>query len=52
MPSFLMIPSDDEKEWVNIQAATITDQDGNYKLFVAPGTYYLVAYIDDNDPVF
>jgi hypothetical protein len=42
----------DEKDWVNVQATTITDQDGNYKLFVAPGTYYLVAFKDGYDTEF
>lgn len=42
-------PSLDEKDRVNVQATTITDQDGYYKLFVAPGTYYLVAYTDGYD---
>jgi len=48
--------SSDEKDWVNVQATTITDQDGNYKLFVkpvvAPDTYYLVAYKDGYDKEF
>jgi len=40
--------SSDEKDWVNVQATTITDSEGNYQLFVAPDTYtyYLVAYKD------
>jgi len=45
-------PSLDEKDRVNVQASTITDQDGNYKLFVAPGTYYLVGYKDGYDTEF
>jgi len=43
--------STDEKDRVTIQASTITDLDGGYKLFVAPGAYYLVAYADGKDPV-
>jgi hypothetical protein len=50
--SFDNDPSLDEKDRVNIQATTITDQDGSYKLFVAPGTYYLVAYKDGYDKDF
>lgn len=42
----------DEKDRLNIQAITISDQDGNYKLFVAPRTYYLVAYTDGYDTEF
>jgi len=44
--SFDIGASTDEKDWVNVKAATITDANGNYKLFVAPDTYYLVAYKD------
>jgi hypothetical protein len=50
--SFDNDPSLDEKDRVNVQATTITDQDGNYELFVAPGTYYLVAYKDSYDKEF
>jgi hypothetical protein len=44
--------STDEKDWVTIRASTITDRDGRYKLFVAPGTYNLVVYTDGKDPEF
>ena len=34
----------DERDKVIVEAATITDADGNYKLFLAPGNYNLVAF--------
>lgn len=34
----------DERDKVIVEAATITDADGNYKLFLAPGDYNLVAF--------
>jgi Domain of unknown function (DUF4382) len=34
----------DERDEVIVEAATITDADGNYKLFLAPGDYNLVAF--------
>lgn len=34
----------DERNEVIVDAATITDADGNYKLFLAPGAYNLVAF--------
>ncbi len=34
----------DERDKVVVEAATITDADGNYKLFLAPGDYNLVAF--------
>jgi len=34
----------DERDEVIVEAATITDADGNYKLFLAPGAYNLVAF--------
>ncbi len=34
----------DPKDRVVVEASTITDSNGNYKLFVAPGSYALVAY--------
>ena len=39
----------DEKDKVVIQAGTLTDVNGNYSLFVKPGTYNLVAYIDGKE---
>ncbi len=35
---------------VEIKAATATDGSGNYKLFLEPGTYTLVAYKDEYAP--
>jgi hypothetical protein len=35
-----------EEDWVEVKAATLTDESGNYKLFLEPGTYTLVAYKD------
>jgi len=34
----------DEKDAVSVEASTVTDEDGSYALFLAPGTYNLVAY--------
>lgn len=34
----------DAKDAVVIQAATVSDADGHYSLFLSPGTYNLVAY--------
>jgi len=42
----------DEKDKVVIQAGTITDDGGYYSLFVKPGTYNLVAYIDGKEFAF
>jgi len=36
----------DEADKVIVQTATVTDGDGAYSLFVAPGTYNIVAYAD------
>jgi hypothetical protein len=38
--------SDDDKDRVVVQASTITDENGSYVIFIAPGTYSLVAYKD------
>jgi hypothetical protein len=38
--------SSTEEGKVQIEAATVSDENGNYKLFVAPGTYTLVGYKD------
>ncbi len=40
----------DPKDAVTVRAATVTDAEGNYALFVQPGTYNLVAYLDDFAP--
>jgi hypothetical protein len=34
----------DPKDEVSIEAATVTDMNGDYKLFVKPGTYNIVVY--------
>jgi hypothetical protein len=39
----------DDKDKVVIQAGTITDDGGYYSIFVKPGTYNLVAYIDGKE---
>jgi len=39
----------DDKDKVVIQAGTLTDGDGLYSIFVMPGTYNLVAYIDGKE---
>ena len=39
----------DQKDKVVIQAGTITDVGGYYSIFVKPGTYNLVAYIDGKE---
>jgi hypothetical protein len=39
----------DDKDKVFIQAGTLTDDEGYYSIFVMPGTYNLVAYIDDKE---
>jgi hypothetical protein len=36
----------DEKDKVIIQAGTITDENGDFSLFVKPDTYNLIAYAD------
>ena len=41
--------AEDEKDKVVIQAGTITDDEGYYSIFVKPGTYNLVAYIDGKE---
>ena len=41
-----------EEDKVIVQAATITDTDGYYSLFVKPDTYNLVAYADNKIPDF
>jgi hypothetical protein len=39
-------------ERVQIEAASVSDPDGNYKLFVAPGSYTLVGYKDGYSPFY
>ncbi len=40
----------DPKDEVVIQASTRTDENGSYSIFVAPGTYSVVAYKEGYDP--
>jgi hypothetical protein len=40
----------DPKDQVDVQAATITDEDGEYSLLAAPGTYNVVVYKETYDP--
>lgn len=42
--------SADPKDEVVVEASTITDESGSYAIFVAPGTYNLVAYKDGYSP--
>jgi hypothetical protein len=42
----------DKKDEVVIEASTITDENGEYKLFLLPGTYNVVAYTDGYIPVY
>ena len=46
----LTVGKDDDE--LIIQAATITDSNGEYKLFVTPGTYNLVVYAEAKVPDF
>jgi hypothetical protein len=39
----------DDKDKVIVQAATITDSDGSYSIFVKPGIYNLVAFADGKE---
>jgi hypothetical protein len=41
----------DIKDRVVIEASTFTDEKGQYKIFVKPGTYTLIAYRASYDPV-
>jgi hypothetical protein len=43
-------PSDPIKDRVVVQASTMTDADGSYAIFIAPGTYNIVAYKDGYTP--
>lgn len=40
----------DEKDWVTVQASTTTDANGEYALFLSPGTYNLVAFAEGYVP--
>jgi len=40
----------DEKDQVLVQAATTTDINGEYNLFLSPGTYNLVAFAEGYNP--
>ena len=42
--------AEDEKDKVVVQASTITDENGNYKILVKPGAYNIVAYKDNYNP--
>lgn len=42
----------DKKDEVVIEASTITDENGEYKLFLLPGTYNIIAYTDGYIPVY
>ncbi len=43
-------PTGDPKDRVIVQATTTTDTSGSYVIFVAPGTYSIVAYKDNYGP--
>jgi hypothetical protein len=40
----------DPKDEVIVRARTVTDESGHYKLFVRPGNYHIVAYLDGYGP--
>ncbi len=40
----------DDKDKVIVEASTTTDASGSYAIFVAPGTYSIVAYKDNYSP--
>jgi len=41
------------EDQVTVEAATVTESNGHYKLFVEPGIYYtVVGYKDDNTPYY
>ena len=42
--------AEDEKDKVVVQASTITDENGNYTIFVQPGVYNIVAYKVNYNP--
>ncbi|MCK4485891.1 MAG: DUF4382 domain-containing protein, partial [Desulfobacterales bacterium] len=39
----------DEKDKVVVHSSTFTDEDGNYKMYLEPGDYYIVAYKGNED---
>jgi hypothetical protein len=41
----------DPKDRVTVRASTLTDQNGNYAIFLKPGTYNIVTYKDQYGPV-
>lgn len=40
----------DEKDEVVVHSSTFTDESGNYKMYLEPGTYNIVAYKEGYDP--
>lgn len=42
--------ADDDKDAVVAHTSTITNENGDYRLFVQPASYRLVAYLDGYDP--
>jgi len=42
--------AEDTKDEVVVEASTITDEGGSYKIFLHPGTYNLVAYREGYNP--
>ena len=40
----------DEKDEVVVHSSTFTDEGGNYKMYLEPGTYNIVAYKEGYDP--
>lgn len=42
--------TNDQKDQVTVQAATITNEEGEYSLLVEPGTYNVVVYKETYDP--
>jgi hypothetical protein len=42
----------DVEDRVTVEAATVADANGHYKLFLQPGTYTVVGYKDGNAPFF
>jgi hypothetical protein len=40
------------EDQVTVEAATVTDANGHYKLFVEPGTYTIVGFKDGNAPYY
>ncbi len=40
----------DEKDKVVVHSSTFTDENGNYKMYLDPGTYNVVAYKEGSDP--